>query len=115
MEPQTLVLQRKIAGVLIRAAREKARRHCCSSAQQLSVSPARMRQYERGSRDISLPELEILALDFQTPLSFFLSGGGVPIEKDASEPPTIDVVIRAADGARRQVAASAAGGGQDKT
>ena len=64
MEPQTAVLQRKIIGVLILAAREKARRTVAQVAQQLSVTPARMRQYERGTRDISLPELVVAASFF---------------------------------------------------
>ncbi len=76
MEPKTLVLQRKIIGVLIRAAREKARRTPTQVAQRLGVTPARVRQYESGAREISLPELEMLALYLQTPLSFFLNGDG---------------------------------------
>ena len=41
MEPQTVVLQRKIVGVLIRAAREKARRTTAQLAQRLGVTPGR--------------------------------------------------------------------------
>jgi transcriptional regulator with XRE-family HTH domain len=92
MEPQTVVLQRKIVGVLIRAAREKARRTVAQVAQQLSVTPARMRQYERGSRDISLPELEFLALYLQTPLSFFVDGDQSAIKDEVTNPPTLDAI-----------------------
>ena len=92
MEPQTAVLQRKIIGVLILAAREKARRTVAQVAQQLSVTPARMRQYERGTRDISLPELEILSLYLETPLSFLVDGGGTAIREESPNPPTLDAI-----------------------
>jgi transcriptional regulator with XRE-family HTH domain len=82
MEPQTVVLQRKIVGVLMRAAREKARRTVAQVAQRLGVTPGRVRAYERGAREVSLPELELLALYTHTPLSFFLSG-----EMTIAEPP----------------------------
>lgn len=71
MGTEPVVLQRKIIGVLMRAAREKAHRTVNEVAQRLNVTPARIRAYERGNRDISLPELEVLALFLQTPLSFF--------------------------------------------
>lgn len=86
-ESQSLVLQRKIIGVLVRAAREKAHRSTAEAAQRLGVTPVRLRQYESGARDISLPELEILALYFQIPLSFFLNGTS-EIEEPVPAPPT---------------------------
>lgn len=71
MGTEPIVLQRKIIGVLMRAAREKAHRTVNEVAHRLNVTPARIRAYERGNRDITLPELEVLALFLQTPLSFF--------------------------------------------
>ncbi len=73
MKPEPVVLQRKIIGVLMRAAREKAHRTVNEVAHRLNVTPARLRAYERGTREISLPELEVLALYLQTPLSFFFN------------------------------------------
>lgn len=73
MKPEPIVLQRKIIGVLMRAAREKAHRTVNEVARRLNVTPARIRAYERGTREISLPELEVLALYLQTPLSFFFN------------------------------------------
>lgn len=73
MNSEAIVYQRKITGVLMRAAREKMRRAIPEVAQRLGVTPARMRQYEQGKREISLPELEILSLYLKTPLSFFLN------------------------------------------
>lgn len=87
MGTEPVVLQRKIIGVLMRAARERTHRTLGEVAQRLGVTPARIRQYERGNREISLPELEILALYLQTPLSFFLDKAAV-IEEDKPEPPS---------------------------
>jgi len=87
VESETLVLQRKIVGVLMRAARENAHRTVSQVAQRLGVTPARVRRYERGTREISLPELELLALFLQVPLSFFLNEGS-KIEEEIAHPPT---------------------------
>ncbi len=87
MESDTVVLQRKIIGVLIRAARERAHHTVNQVAQRLGITPARVRQYERGTRDISLPELEILAHYLQTPYSFFFDKQP-PVEEEIPQPPT---------------------------
>ena len=86
MQSNAVVLQRKINGVLIRAAREKARRTIKEVALRLGITPARVQQYERGVREISLPELEHLALFLQMPISFFVNGES-PAENDAPQPP----------------------------
>jgi transcriptional regulator with XRE-family HTH domain len=105
-----VVLQRKITGVLIRAAREKSHRTIKEVAQRLGVTEARVRQYERGARDISLPDLELLALFFQMPLSFFMDAGS-PIEVSVPKPPGAEQVRarRAALGVKLKQARLAAG------
>jgi transcriptional regulator with XRE-family HTH domain len=110
VKSDAVVLQRKIIGVLIRAAREKSRRTGKEVAQRLGVTEARVRQYERGSRDISLPELENLALFFQTPLSFFMNGDS-PIEVSIPKPPRAEQIRarRAALGVKVKQARLAAG------
>ena len=110
MKSDEVVLQRKIIGVLIRAAREKSRRTIKDVAQRLGVTEARVRQYERGSREVSLPELEHLALFFQTPLSFFMNGDS-PIEVSVPQPPSAEQVRarRAALGVKIKQARLAAG------
>ena len=115
MEPQTVVLQRKIVGVLIRAAREKARRTIAQVAQRLGVTPGRVRAYERGAREISLPELELVALYLQTPLSFFVSGE-MTIEEDIPQPPSAAEMRtrRALIGAKLKQARLAAGKSKDE-
>ncbi len=121
MEPETIILQRRIIGVLMRAAREKA--HCTISevAQRLGVTPARVRQYERGARDISLPELELLSLYLKAPLSFFLSKQS-QVEAQTPQPPSAEEMrtrramigaklkqARLADGKTKEECASAIG------
>ena len=86
MQPNAVILQRKINGVLIRAAREKARRTIREVAVRLGVTPARVQQYERGLREISLPELEQLALFLEMPISFFVNGDS-SVESTAPRPP----------------------------
>lgn len=110
MEPQPAVLQRKIVGVLIRAARERARRTVAQLARRLGVTPARVRAYENGTREVSLPELELIALYLQTPLSFFLSGE-ITLEEPSSEPPSATELRarRALIGAKLKQARLAAG------
>jgi transcriptional regulator with XRE-family HTH domain len=93
MEPETSNLQLKVLGVLIRMAREKSRRTIPDVATRIGVTPARIRQYERGDREITMPELERLALFLQVPLSFFLSGR-VGSQENKVQPPT-EAEIRA--------------------
>ncbi len=111
MEAEALVMERKIIGVLIRAAREKA--HCTirETAQRVGVSPGRVRAYEMGTRDISLPELERLALYLNMPLSFFLHGGSTQVQPAQPAPPTPDEmrVRRSMIGAKLKQARMAAG------
>ncbi len=116
MESETLVLQRKIIGVLMRAAREKAHRTVNQAAQCLGVTPARLRQYERGTREISLPELELFALYLQVPLSFFLSLESM-VEEDVPKPPSVEEmrIRRSMIGAKLKQARLAAGKTKEET
>ena len=110
MKSDIVVLQLKIIGVLMRAAREKAHRTVNEVALRLGITPARVRQYERGAREISLPELEDLALFLQMPLSFFLNGEAT-IERELPQPPGQEQVRarRAALGVKLKQARLAAG------
>jgi transcriptional regulator with XRE-family HTH domain len=91
VEAKALVLERKIIGVLIRAAREKA--HCTVKqlAMHLGVTLPRLRQYETGGRDISLRELELTATFFGLPLAFFFKGDS-PVEEEVPPPPSPEQV-----------------------
>lgn len=73
MESDARILERKIIGVSIRDAREKSRRSVKQVADCLGITPEQVRQCEMGMRDISLPELEIIASYFKMPVSALLS------------------------------------------
>ncbi len=87
MDSEALLVRRKIIGVLLRAAREKSHRSVQQVAQRLGVTVVRVRQYENGARDVTLPELELLALFFEMPLSYFLDEGSL-IQEEPPFPPT---------------------------
>ncbi|MCL4393787.1 MAG: helix-turn-helix domain-containing protein [Chloroflexi bacterium] len=110
MRADAVVLQRKIMGVLMRAGREKAHRTVNEVAQRLGITAARIRQYERGDRSISLPELERLALFLQVPLSFFISSDST-IQKSVPRAPSHEETRtrRAALGVKLKQARFAAG------
>ncbi len=68
---EKLALRDRINGVLLRDAREgadKTKREC---AEALGVSASTITAYEEGRKSISLPELEVLAYLFDTPISHF--------------------------------------------
>ena len=110
------VLERKIIGVLMRAAREKSHRSVKQVAQRLGVSAGRMRQYEAGAREISLPELEMLALYLQIPLSYFLNpDSNVAEEMPAPPQPEKIKSLRVLIGTRLKQARLAAGKSREES
>ncbi len=117
MENKALVLERKIIGVLIRAAREKARRTTKEVAAQLGVTPGRVLAYEMGTHDISLPELEKLSLYLKMPLSFFLHGDPADVIEAVPVPPKAEEmrVRRSMIGAKLKQARLAAGMSKEQT
>jgi transcriptional regulator with XRE-family HTH domain len=86
VDPEAVVLERKIIGVLIRAARERVHRTPKEVALRMGISQARLRQYEMGTREISLPELENLAAFVQVPVTFFLSNESLARREPAVPP-----------------------------
>lgn len=85
----------------MRAARERTHRSVKQVAQRLGASAARVRQYESGMREISLPELELLALYLQIPLSYFLNpDSNVPDDAPAPPQPEKIKALRALIGER---------------
>ncbi len=64
-------IRRKIMGTLLRHVRLAAGRSQAELAASLHVSKYRYGQYERGDRDLSLPELEHIAQLCGVPLGYF--------------------------------------------
>jgi transcriptional regulator with XRE-family HTH domain len=75
LSQERLALRRKIMGALLRNAREQAGKSKKECAEALGCSTAFIGDLEQGKRDISLPQLEILAVLFRTPIEYFWSDG----------------------------------------
>jgi len=71
MIEQKLTLRNRIIGVILRDARERAKRTKKSCAEALGVSTGTITAYEEGRKPISLPELEILAYVLELPIKVF--------------------------------------------
>jgi transcriptional regulator with XRE-family HTH domain len=74
------ILRRKILGVKIRHARVKAGLNLKEVGEALATSPQAIAEIELGRRDLSLPQLEVMALLFDVPIVYFLSD--LPIEEN---------------------------------
>lgn len=66
-----LAIRRKIIGVLLRGARLRAGRTKKECADAVGVSVAMLTRFEEGRKDISLPQLEILAYHLNIPAASF--------------------------------------------
>ncbi len=86
-EVDAVTLRRKILGVLLQGARLKVGRTKKECAQALGIRPSLITAYEEGRKDISLPELEVLAYFLGVPLMHFWSDGDAAIE--AVPPPSL--------------------------
>jgi transcriptional regulator with XRE-family HTH domain len=82
---EIMTIRRKIIGVLLRQARLDAGKSQRQCAEALSCSADRISQYERGQRDIPLPELEALADFLDVPITHFLDEQTTPIRGEAPE------------------------------
>lgn len=80
---EIMTIRRKIIGVLLRQARLDAGKSQRQCAEALSCSVDRISQYERGQRDIPLPELEALADFLDAPMTHFLDEQTAPLGGEA--------------------------------
>ncbi len=71
MAEERLALRNRIIGLLLRDARDRARRTKRECADALGVSTSTFTAYEEGRKPISLPALEVLAYVLDTPLAHF--------------------------------------------
>ncbi len=93
-EVDAVILRRKILGVLLQGARQKSGRTKQECAAVLGVRPSLITAYEEGRRNISLPELELLAYFLDTPLASFWSEGEVLVVPEPTPPPERLVALR---------------------
>ncbi|MFQ5577811.1 MAG: helix-turn-helix domain-containing protein [Anaerolineae bacterium] len=71
-------LKRKIRGVLMRNARNRAGLNLNETAAMLGLAPQTLADYEFGRREAGLPILEALARITHVPVNHFWSDGGLP-------------------------------------
>ncbi len=77
-------IRRKIMGTLLRHARVTAGRSQAELAAALHISRYRYSQYEHGEREISLPQLELVADLCGVPLGYFFDDG-MDVENEVLE------------------------------
>ena len=81
-----ITLRTKKLGVLIRDARQTARRTPEECARAMGVSKGVFRSYEDGKHAPSLPELELLAYYLKLPIEHFWGRASLSDEQPADEP-----------------------------
>jgi len=85
LEAKITIRTRKL-GVLIRDAREIARKSVSETARSIGISPALLRAYEEGRRSPSLPEIEVLAYFLDLPIQHFWSSQTLADDTTRVEP-----------------------------
>src|SRR5512142_1410218 len=86
-------LRTKKLGVLIRDARQAARRTPEECARAIGISKGTLRAYEDGTRAPSLPELEVLAYYLRLPIDHFWGQESISDEAPATEPMDLPQLI----------------------
>jgi transcriptional regulator with XRE-family HTH domain len=72
-EVDAATLKRKIIGVLLRNARIRAGMTIKEAAKETSFPTGAISDFEYGRRDVSLPQLEVMALVYRVPITYFWS------------------------------------------
>jgi transcriptional regulator with XRE-family HTH domain len=91
------VLRKKMLGVLLRHARQRANLTLRYVADRVGSSPATIADTEYGRRDVSLAELEIFAHLYHTPIAYFWT------EQLPDEQADGDLPVEALLGLRRRI------------
>ncbi|MBN1994129.1 MAG: transcriptional regulator [Anaerolineae bacterium] len=89
-EEKEAVLRRKMLGVKIRNARVRSGLNLKEVGEALGVSAGLISDIEFGRRDVSLPQLEVMAYLFNVPVIYFWSDE--PIEEANREFPTLEAI-----------------------
>lgn len=88
-----ITLRTKKLGVLIRDARQAARRSPEECARAMGITRGALRSYEEGNRAPSLPELEVLAYYLKLPIDHFWGKDSISAETPAAEPQDLPRLI----------------------
>lgn len=89
-DSEEAILRRKILGVKTRHTRIRSGLSLKEVGEALGISAGLVSDIEFGRRDVSLPQLEVLALLFNVPVVFFLSD--VPIDETDRDFPTLEAM-----------------------
>src|SRR5919109_4227341 len=84
------LLRKKILGLRIRHARLNAGLTLKEVGQALGICAGLVSEIEFGRRDVTLPQLEIMALLFNVPMAYFWSED--PIEEVERSFPTVEAI-----------------------
>jgi transcriptional regulator with XRE-family HTH domain len=93
-DKQVLSLRGKILGAIMRKARASAGKTLSEMSALIGETSGSLSSMERGSRVISLPELELFAYRLDIPLRRFLGDQEAPVESKDELNPKIVVALR---------------------
>ena len=79
---EAMAIRSKIVGVLLRNARIRAGKSRKDCAAVLGCSPDTISQFEYGRKDITLPQLEVLAYFLGLPITYFWDKDAIPEEEE---------------------------------
>jgi len=79
---EAMAIRSKIIGVLLRNARTRAGRSRKDCAAVLGCSTDTISQFEYGRKDITLPQLEVLAYFLGLPITYFWDKDAIPEEEE---------------------------------
>jgi transcriptional regulator with XRE-family HTH domain len=83
---EAATIRNKIFGVLMRNARIRSGMTIKDTAELTGFSSNAISDYEYGRRDISLPQLEVLAYTYRVPVTYFWSDEPIPDDEDRDLP-----------------------------
>ena len=83
---EAATIRKKILGVLLRNARIRAGMTIKDAAGDTGFSSSAISDFEHGRRDISLPQLEVLAHIYQVPITYFWSDDPIPQDEQLGLP-----------------------------
>jgi transcriptional regulator with XRE-family HTH domain len=93
-DKQILSLRSKILGAIMRRARTAAGKSLSEMSALIGETSGSLSSMERGSRAISLPQLELFAYTLDIPLRRFLSQDQAPLDAKEELNPKIIVALR---------------------
>jgi len=91
---EAMTIRSKIIGVLLRNARIKAGKSRKDCAAVLGYSPSTISQLEYGRKDITLPQLEVLAYFLGLPITYFWDEDVILEEEEIDRPVDEIMTIR---------------------